>query len=93
MALYLISYDLMKPEKDYPNLIARLKQLGAKKVLYSEWFFISTATPSAIRDDLKQYGIDSNDRIMVVELVRNAAWNRLMIDDKTALAHFDDAKP
>jgi hypothetical protein len=94
MALYLISYDLMKPEKDYPHLINRLNELGAERVLYSEWFFLSTATPEAIRNDLQYYGgLDKNDRVMVVELARNAAWDRLMLNDNKVLAYFNDAKP
>lgn len=37
MALYIVSYDLNKPEQDYPKLISELKRLGAIKILYSEW--------------------------------------------------------
>ena len=34
---YLISYDLMKPGKNYDALWAALKEIGAKRVLESEW--------------------------------------------------------
>ena len=64
MALYLISYDLNKPEKDYPKLIDYLEQIGAHRVLYSEWL---------VRIDLDRDGllaatrahVDSNDGLMV----------------------------
>ncbi|MBZ5573290.1 MAG: SinR family protein [Acidobacteriia bacterium] len=90
MALYLISYDLDKPGQDYPDLIARLKEFGAQRVLYSEWFLIHSATPVQLRDDLMRF-MDANDRILVVELKNYAAWQRLMIDGNTVKAFFNNA--
>ena len=37
MALYLISYDLLKPGKNYDPLLDALTQQGAKRVLLSQW--------------------------------------------------------
>lgn len=88
--LQLISYDLVKPEKDYPSLIARLEQLGAQRFLYSEWFLATNYSTTAIRDDLRRY-MDSNDRILVVEVKRNAAWDRLMLNDDTVQQFFQNA--
>ena len=36
MALYLVSYNLNKPEQDYPELVDYLYLIGARKVLDSE---------------------------------------------------------
>jgi CRISPR/Cas system-associated endoribonuclease Cas2 len=90
MALHLVSYDLDKPEQNYAGLLARLRELGAQRILYSEWFLISPSSPQAIRDDLLRL-IDANDRILVVELKNNAGWQRLMIDNDSALAFFRNA--
>jgi len=88
MKPFLISYDLDKPGQNYENLIARLKQLGAVKVLFSEWVLKSTASAVALRNDLQLY-IDGNDMLLVVALTGEAAWTSLMISDQafqTALA-------
>jgi hypothetical protein len=85
--LYWISYDLDKPGQDYKDLIARLQEYGAKKILKSDWLVENNATPAAIRDDLKRF-LDKNDRIMVSELVSNAAWENLITDDQTVLGMF-----
>jgi hypothetical protein len=85
---YLISYDLDKPGQNYDALIARLRALGAVKVLYSEWVLRTTVTAVEVRDDLMRF-IDSNDMLLVVGLTGEAAWTRLMVTDagfKQALA-------
>jgi len=87
MALYLVSYDLDKPGQEYPPLLSRLRELGAQRILFSEWFLVNNATPAAIRDDLSRF-LDANDRILVVELKNNAAWRRLMIDNDPVQAFF-----
>jgi len=87
MALYLVSYDLDKPGQDYPDLIKRLEYLGARRILFSEWFLSNDANATAIRDDLLRF-MDNNDRILVVELKNHAAWQRLMIDNNSVLSWF-----
>ena len=90
MALYLVSYDLDKPGQDYPDLISRLQQLGARRILYSEWFLISNASAVAVRDDLLRY-MDANDRILICELKNHAAWQQMMISDADTLQFFRSA--
>jgi hypothetical protein len=88
MKTYLISYDLDKPGQNYDELIARLKAVGAVKILYSEWVLRTTASAVAVRDDLKRF-TDNNDMLLVVGLTGEAAWTSLMIPDqsfKNALA-------
>lgn len=86
MAVFLVSYDLAKPEthEDYKRLWARLGQWNARRVLYSEWLVAAanTVTPTALRDDLLRF-MDANDTILVVNITQ-AAWRRLMIDDAEA---------
>lgn len=87
MSLYLISYDLDKPGQNYDKLIARLKELGAQRCLYSQWFLANTAGHEAVRNDLQRF-MDQNDRILVVALKNAAAWYNLMLSDKTVVDLF-----
>lgn len=91
MALYWISYDLDKPGQDYSDLINRLKELKASRILLSDWLLShSGTTPEAIRNDLGRY-LDNNDRIMVAELRNNAAWNRVLVPNDTVQSLFRNA--
>jgi hypothetical protein len=90
MALYMVSYDLDKPGQDYPDLITRLETIKARRILFSQWFLISERTPEQVRDDLQRF-LDSNDRILVVELKNHAAWKHLMISNDLAVAYFKRA--
>ena len=80
--VHLVSYDLIKPVKDYAKLETRLKQLDAKKVLLSQWVLVSPSDAAAIWTDLRTY-VDSNDRLLVLQLRRAGAWNdhSLLVSD------------
>jgi hypothetical protein len=80
--LYWISYDLDKPGQDYTDLLNRLKQLKAVRILRSDWLLETTATTVETRDDLRQF-MDGNDRVMVSQVSNNAAWDNLLVNDKT----------
>jgi hypothetical protein len=70
MKTLLIFYDLIKPEtsSDYENLIERIKNYSAwAKPCESTWFISTEDSPSKVRDDLKTY-IDSNDKIVVIDV-------------------------
>ncbi len=67
MKPFLISYDLDKPGQNYTGLIARLKEIGAVRVLMSQWVVEQDCTCADLRDDLKAY-MDSNDRILVTRI-------------------------
>lgn len=83
MALYWIGYDLDKPGQDYSDLIARLKELSAVRILKSDWLLGHDSTnPKDIRSDLSRF-LDENDRIMVAELKNSAAWRNLLADNDT----------
>jgi hypothetical protein len=80
--VYLISYDLVAPEKDYPDLLATLRNLGAVKILLSEWVHDTEESASDLCNHLIKAGkLDSNDRILVVALRNNASWRKLLISD------------
>jgi hypothetical protein len=76
MPLYLISYDLDKPEQNYDRLIDALIKHGAKNILLSAWGLRTTSSSVQVRDWVRQY-TDVNDRILVTPLSDWAAWNAM----------------
>lgn len=89
MKRYIISYDLIKPEKDYQDLLAYLRKLGATRVLASVWLLKTATEPGQLRTDIRQNGkMDSNDRILIAGLTGAAAWHRLLVDDTAAKNFF-----
>lgn len=69
MAIYLLSYDLSKPGRNYDDLIAYLeKTYGADgHILDSVWLIESTSDAGEIRDAAQKL-IDSNDKLVVLAL-------------------------
>ena len=65
MALFIISYDLIK-YKDYPKLWEALKNNNAHRVLDSVWVMSANTTPRDMAEWLKQY-VDSDDKIFVAK--------------------------
>ncbi|HEY4054002.1 MAG TPA: hypothetical protein VGL74_09670 [Terriglobales bacterium] len=75
MALYLVSYDLNKPEQDYPELVDYLRLIGARKVLQSEWLVRSGATRDAVYNGVKA-NLGSGDGLLVC-LIQSAVGDNL----------------
>jgi len=73
LKLYLVSYDLIKPGRNYQPLYDELARLGAKRVLASEWILRNSSSAYDILVHLVK-SIDSNDRMIVNELNSNCAW-------------------
>jgi hypothetical protein len=76
MSVFVISYDLRNPGRNYDPLWSRLKDWKAQAALESVWFIDTASSASTIRDDLKLY-IDANDRVFVARLVGETAWTSL----------------
>lgn len=79
MSTLLVSYDLQAPDKDYKKLWEHLKSYkGWAKPLESFWLIKTSSTPKQIRDLIRDYYVDRNDKIFVVDVTdRTAAWNNL----------------
>jgi hypothetical protein len=83
MALYLISYDINEKDAfEYEGLWALLKKIGAIKILYSEWAV--TGEVGAASDIYKKVApaTQNKDRLLVQELTKDAAWDKLLISDE-----------
>lgn len=77
--LKLVTYDLIKPEKNYPKLFEAIKSYGSwAHALDSVWLVKTSRSVGEIRDHLKQY-VDSNDQLKVV---RVSDWATLNLPKK-----------
>lgn len=71
--IYLVSYDLNRPEKNYERIISAIKTYGDYcPVLKSQWLISSTAIADDIFVHLRQY-IDADDVLCICELTDNYA--------------------
>lgn len=83
MALYLISYDISEKDAfEYDALWEKLRSMGAKRILYSEWVVPSDASHANVIYDQIAPLIQGKDRLLVQEIANNAAWDKLMIDNQ-----------
>ncbi|HWR53121.1 MAG TPA: hypothetical protein VN428_18565, partial [Bryobacteraceae bacterium] len=70
LKLYLITYDLLLPER-YESLAIRLGSLGARQLLDRAWAVRSARTAAELKDELRGF-VDDRDRIVVTEV--GAEW-------------------
>lgn len=74
----LVTYDLVKPETDYEDLIDAIKGYSDWcTVQKSVWLISSNDTCETIRDHLKKY-MDDDDRLFVAELPGEVAWHKVI---------------
>lgn len=80
MPLYLISYDIAEKDAwEYDALWAKLEEMGAVKVLYSEWV-IRGASATSVYNELASL-IQKKDRLLVQGMTGEATWDKLLISD------------
>ncbi|MCX8075171.1 MAG: CRISPR-associated protein Cas2 [Clostridia bacterium] len=82
MSCKLITYDLIAPNKDYSKLITAIKSYSFyAKITESCWIIKSDISCVDIVNNLKTF-IDSNDKLIALELKGQAAW--INIDTKVS---------
>lgn len=74
MAVYIVTYDLIAPGRNYDALLAAVRRYPNAQALFSAFFVETTATSTFVRDDLTRY-IDSNDKLYVMQITRDWASN------------------
>lgn len=80
MKNFVISYDLIGPNRDYNSLYDAIKDYGTyAKVTESLWIISSNSTSASIRDDLKSV-LDENDKLIVLQLQGNWATSNIPED-------------
>ena len=77
MSVYMVTYDLNAPGKNYEPLITAITKYTHCKALKSAFFIDTSESAVTIRDKLKTL-IDANDSLYVVKLSGNWAANRTM---------------
>lgn len=92
MRTYLVTYDLMRPGKDYSALHDAIKSVanGWWHHLDSTWLVNSTLTAAQIRDHLGA-NVDSNDKLLVISLGRSWATHNMPANANAWLR--DNLKP
>lgn len=84
MALYLISYDINEKDAfEYDGLWQTLRQIGAARILYSEWIMAADPGQASNIYSAVAMKVQAKDRLLVQEIARDATWDKLMIDDAT----------
>lgn len=74
MAIYIVSYDLRAPGRNYDALYKALRSLDAfAHPLESLWLIEVPGSASHVRDTLKTV-MDKNDGIVVIEFTPAADW-------------------
>lgn len=82
MNVYIVTYDLRKPGKNYSDLISAIKSYPMwGKITESCWLIHSSNDCPKIRDHLLSY-MDNNDRLLVVQSARIAAWRNLIASNE-----------
>ncbi|MFA6466765.1 MAG: CRISPR-associated protein Cas2 [Patescibacteria group bacterium] len=84
MNTFLVSYDLIRPGKDYSTLHHHLKSYSNwAKPLESLWLIKSSLTAEQLRNTVQQY-LDANDKILIIDVTdRAAAWKNLGVNVST----------
>lgn len=77
MAVFMVTYDLNKPGKNYEPLLAAIRRFPHCYALKSAFFIESTSNASAITGALMVH-LDSNDALYVLRISREWAANRPM---------------
>lgn len=77
MKSFVISYDLIGPNRNYDSLYEAIRNYGSyAKVTESLWIISSNSNSASIRDNLKSV-LDENDKLIVLELQGNWATSNI----------------
>lgn len=81
---FIISYDLLQPNRDYDELYAAIKSYSIwGRLTESTWAIVTNQSYIEIRNFLRTH-IDSNDRLIVIQSGRSAAWTKIMASEDWA---------
>lgn len=87
MTCYIITYDLLKPGRNYNDLYEAIKSYGTwAHIAESVWAVVTTRTAVQVRDHL-QGKMDPGDRIFVVKSGTEAAWGNVLCKNEWLKEH------
>jgi CRISPR associated protein Cas2 len=88
MTKFLVTYDLVgtsETSDEYKRLIEKIKSYGTwGKVQKSVWLLKSSKSSASVRDDLLK-AMDSDDRLLVIQVTGTAAWQNQICDNQWLL--------
>lgn len=74
MKLYIVTYDLVNPGRNYELLLKKIKEYGKwARLGGSSYLIVAEASAAQIRDNLKT-SLDANDKLYVGLMGNAAAW-------------------
>ena len=74
MAVYLVSYDIIKKDAfEYKPLWDELESLGAVKTQLSEWLLSSRSSQKDVFDHFKAM-LHNKDELMITEITKRPHW-------------------
>jgi hypothetical protein len=81
MSLYLVSYDVVEGDSfDYEPFFASLKSMSGEKILQSAWVIpAENGSQDTIYNRIQPL-VNFHDRILVIEIVGAATWDKLLIE-------------
>jgi hypothetical protein len=77
LAVYIVTYDLISPGKDYAPLLTEIRKYTHCDALKSAYFIDTRESAVTLRDKLKKH-IDANDKLYVLRLRGEWAASRSM---------------
>ncbi|GAA2575501.1 hypothetical protein [Microbacterium binotii] len=73
MSIFVVTYDLSAPGRNYNDLIDHLKSYGTySRPVESTWLISTSMNAGQVRDAAKKY-LDANDKLLVIALATNWA--------------------
>lgn len=81
MNTFLITYNLRRPDRNYPRISEAIQNLGVWcHLMQSVWLVKTNSTPEIIRNHLIHY-MDLDDTLLVTELLGISAWSGFSLID------------
>ena len=68
MKIFLISYDLSKPEQDYEGLIKEIEKFDCLHIQKSVWLICTGISCNQIYKQLESFIDDTNDKLFICPL-------------------------
>lgn len=80
MKCYAISYDLIGPNRNYDKIHKAIRNLGYYAYIHESLFIVKSSITSSQLYDILIKSLDNNDKLLIIELGRDASWARLNVD-------------
>lgn len=77
---YAISYDLIGPNRDYDKIHKAIRDLGSWAYIHESLFIVKSSKTSSQLYDILITSLDSNDKLLIVKLGKDATWINLPQD-------------